>query len=71
MLRKLLVRGSISNQVAARVPAGFINCRGDSRGEGAVMLNGGEALADGIARAEQATASSSQQGGNRITVASG
>jgi diguanylate cyclase len=38
---------------------------------GAVMLNGGEALADGIARAEQATASSLQQGGNRITVASG
>ena len=36
---------------------------------GAVMLNGGEALADAIARAEQATASTSQQGGNRITVA--
>jgi len=36
---------------------------------GAVMLNGGEALADVITRAEQATAASSQQGGNRITVA--
>ena len=36
---------------------------------GAVMLNGGEALAATIARAEQATALSSQEGGNRITVA--
>lgn len=35
---------------------------------GAVMLNGGEALAPSIARAEQATALSSQEGGNRITV---
>jgi diguanylate cyclase len=36
---------------------------------GAVMLNGGESLAAAIARAEQATAVSSQEGGNRITVA--
>jgi len=35
---------------------------------GAVMLNGGEALAASITRAEQATALSRQEGGNRITV---
>jgi len=36
---------------------------------GAIMLNGGESLAAAITRAEQATALSSQEGGNRITVA--
>ena len=39
VLRKLLARRRIREQMPRGIPAGFINRRGDPRGEGAVVLS--------------------------------